>query len=413
MRLAYQAVDGAGKSVSGTTEANDVLDAIESLRRKNLFVTKIDPTAIAAEAHDAAPARRHGVRRWGRTRRMKQVALFARQLHVLVSTGTPLVDALCAMERQAKELTWRGVVGQLRLKVEQGDPLSKAMEAHPSYFDAVCRSLLAAGESGGSFDVMLDRVSSLLRKQVHTRTAIAGAMIYPSLLIVVAMAVLILMLTFVLPRFASLFQSLEVPLPPTTKFLMAISNIVRSYWWALLLGIAGVVMGVKFWLGSEQGRQVVHTVAVRGPLCGRVIRSFTVARIVRVLGVLLNGKVTVLEALGLARQTVVNVHYQKLVAAAEAAVTRGSTVSSVFANSDLVEPSLTEAIRSGEQTAQLGTLLLNMAEFLDEENEVIVRSLTSIIEPLILIGLGLLVGFIAMSMFLPLFDLTSMTQRGG
>ena len=413
MRLAYQAVDAAGKSVSGTTEANDVLDAIESLRRRNLFVTKIDPTAAAAEAHGGAPPRDRRVRRWGRTRRMKQVALFARQLHVRVSTGTPLVDALCAMERQAKEPAWKAVVGQLRLRVEQGDPLSKAMEAHPDYFDAVSRSLVAAGESGGSFEVMLDRVSSLLRKQVHTRSAIAGAMIYPSLLIVVAVAVLILMLTFVLPRFAGLFQSLEVPLPPTTKFLMVLSHIVRSYWWALLMAIVAAVVAAKFWLASDHGRQVVHSVAVRGPLCGRVVRSFTVARFVRVLGVLLNGKVTMLEALGLARQTVVNMHYQKLVVAAEAAVTRGSTVSSVFASSDLIEPSLTEAIRSGEQTAQLGTLLLNMAEFLDEENEVIVRSLTSIIEPVILIGLGLLVGFIAMSMFLPLFDLTSMTQRGG
>ena len=140
--------------------------------------------------------------------------------------------------------------------------------------------------------------------------------------------------------------------------------------------------------------------------------NFAIARIVRVLGVLVNGRVPLLEALGLTRQTAGNMHFAELVSRAEAAVTRGSTISAALTDSDLVSASLVEAIRSGEQSGQVGNLLLNMAEFLDEENEVIVRSLTSIVEPVILIVLGLLVGFVAMSMFLPLFDLTSMTQRG-
>lgn len=409
MKLAYHAYDAAGKAMIGTVEAAETFDGIEVLRRQGLFVTKIEP---AGEKGASPGGHVRGPRWLGRLRRMRHLAMFARQLHVLVSTGTPLVESLGALERQAKDGAWRKVLGDLRRRVEQGEPISRAMEAHVDYFDSVCRSLLAAGESGGSFDAMLDRLATLARKQVQIRTAIRGAMIYPCLLIVVALAVVILMLTFVLPRFASLFQSLSVPLPPTTKFLMALSEAVQTYWWAMLGGVVASGVSLQVWLRTSHGRRALHTFLVKGPLLGPIVRGFAVARIIRVLGVLVNGKVPVLESLGLARHTAGNLHYIQLVADAEHAVTRGSTISSVLAQSALVTPSLTEAVRSGEQSGQLGPLLLNMADFMDEENEIVVKSLTSILEPVILIALGLVVGFIAMSMFLPLFDLTSMTQRG-
>jgi type II secretory pathway component PulF len=407
MKLTYQAVDATGKTVSGTTDAEDMQSGMDALHRQGLYVTQINP---AAEKTEAVQSRR--LPRVGKMRRMRQVAMFSRQLHVLISSGTPLVDSLGALERQAGDAGWKSVVTQLRLKVEQGEALSKAMESHPEYFDTIARSLLAAGETGGSFDSMLDRLASLIRKQVQTRSAVRGAMIYPCLLVVVSIAVLTLMLTFVLPRFAQLFQSLDVPLPPTTKFLMMLSDGLLGYWWAVIGMLIAAVVGAYFWVGTEAGRTRIHTLLIRLPLFGPTIRNFTVARIIRVLGVLMTGKVPLLEALRLARHTAGNIHYVGLVAKAEEAVTRGSTISSVFAESDLITPSLTEAIKSGEQSGQMAGLLLNMADFMDEENEVVVKSLTSIIEPIILIVLGLLVGFIAMSMFLPLFDLTSMTQRG-
>ncbi|HXE55666.1 MAG TPA: type II secretion system F family protein [Tepidisphaeraceae bacterium] len=407
MKFAYQAYDAAGKAVSGTVEAAETLEGIEALRRQGLFATTIEPAGESGPGATNA----HRPRRFGRVRRLRLLAMFSRQVQVLVSTGTPLVETLGALTRQAKDAKWRKVVSDLRNRVEQGDSLSKAMELHPDYFDPVCRSLIAAGESSGSFDAMLDRLATLTRKQVHVYTAIRGAMIYPCLLIVVASAVLTLMFAFVLPRFSMLFQTLGVPLPPTTKFLMAISTGLREYWWAALIGVIASAGALFGWLRTQQGRYTVHTILVRGPIIGPIMRGFSTARIIRVLGVLVTGKVPLLEALQLAKQTAGNLHYSKLVADAEHAVTRGSTISSVFAESKLIEPSLTEAVRSGEQSGQIGTLLLSMADFMDDENEVIVRSLTSILEPVILIVLGVVVGFIAMSMFLPLFDLTSMTQR--
>ena len=286
------------------------------------------------------------------------------------------------------------------------------MELHPDVFDPVCRSLISAGESGSSFDQMLDRLATLTRRQMHVRNAVVGALIYPALLVLVAVGVLATMLLFVLPRFAGLFETLDVALPPTTKMLMALSEFLRSYWWTVPLGGLVAGFGGHAWVNTPGGRRSVDTIVLRLPMLGAIVKSFAVARITRVLGVLLNGKVQLLDALILARHTARNVNYVDLVKRAEDAVTKGGSMSAAFAAGNLVTPSLCEAIKSGEQSGQMGPLLLSIADFLDEDNEVVLKSLTSILEPVILIVLGLLVGFVALSMFMPLFDLTSMTQGG-
>ena len=411
MKFSYQAFDAAGKAVTGSTEANDANDAMDALRRQGLYVTTVQAASEVGAALDkaAAAARGRGIS----GRQLKNLAMFTRQLSVLMTSGTPLVQALGSLERQAADKAWRTVIVTLRTKVEEGATLAQAMESRPDVFDPVCRSLISAGESGGSFDSMLDRLATLTRRQMHVRNAVAGALIYPTLLVVVAVGVLAVMLLFVLPRFAGLFQTLDVALPPTTKMLMALSAFLRSYWWTVPLG--GLVAGFlgQAWLATAAGRRALDTACLRLPVIGPIIKSFSVARIARVLGVLLNGKVTLVDALVLARHTARNVHFVDLVARAEDAVTKGGSMSAAFATGNLVTPSLCEAIKSGEQSGQMGPLLLSIADFLDEDNEVVLKSLTSILEPVILIVLGLLVGFVALSMFMPLFDLTSMTQGGG
>jgi type IV pilus assembly protein PilC len=409
MNLAYEAIDAQGKPVAGTVDTADAAEAIEQLRRQGLFVTRI--TAAAGDAAGAKAAGRGGRRKLSGAKRLKNLAMFTRQLSVLVSSGTPLVQALGSLERQAKEKAWRDVLVALRGKVEEGATLSEAMAHQPGVFDPVCRSLIAAGESGGSFDTMLERLATMTRKQMQVRGAVVGAMVYPCLLIVIAVGVLALMLLFVLPRFIGLFEQLDAELPATTQFLVMLSNALRTYWWAIPLVGGGAFFALRTWLVTDAGRRTVDTLVLKVPMAGAIVRSFAVARITRVLGVLMAGRVPLLEALALARQTARNVRYVALVAAAEEAVTRGSTISAAFAEAeDLVTPSICEAIRSGEQSGQMGPLLLNIADFLDEDNEVVVKSLTSILEPLILVGLGLVVGFVALSMFMPLFDLTSATH---
>lgn len=408
MKLAYSGFDASGKAVSGAVEAPDAQEAAEALRRQGIYATDVRGADAISSVGPAA--QRRGFK--GRGKHLKNLAMFTRQLSVLVSSGTPLVQAMGALERQAKDAHWREVIATIRGRVEEGVPLSKAMEAYPQTFDAICRSLIAAGESSGSFDTMLERLALLTKKQLQVRGAVIGALIYPSLLILISVGVLALMLLFVLPRFAGLFDTLGVALPPTTQMLMTVSSLLRGYWWTPPLLGAALFFGVRRWMAAGMNRRLADTLTLRLPAIGAMLRNFAVARIARILGVLIVGKVPLLEALALTRQTVRNLRYVDLMTQAEEAVTRGASISGVFAASDLVSPSLCEAIRSGEESGQVGPLLLNIADFLDEENEVVVKSLTSILEPIILVFLGLIVGFVALSMFLPLFDLTSATHSG-
>lgn len=416
MRLVYRAFDRTGREVSDVIDSTGVHEAADQLRRQGLFVVElVERHAMLARAtrRDVTASAGGAATRLfagGRTAKLRDVTGFFRQLSVLVATGTPMVDAIAAAERQSPQGAWRKTLGDVRRRVEEGSALSDAMAAHPPYFDAVCRSLVAAGESGGSLDEMLRRLTMLTRQQLKIRSSVGGAMVYPILLLVVCVGVMGVMMGFVLPRFEGLFQTLGAPLPPTTRLLMDLSAAIREYWWAMIIGGAGTLFGVRAWLRSGPGRAWSHRTVVRLPVFGKVIRNFATARVVRVLGVLLEGRVQLLDALRLTRQSTGNLCYESLIARAEEEVLRGGSMSASLSTSRLIAPSVTEAIRSGEKAGQIGPVMVNLAEFMDEDNEVVLRSLTSLIEPVILIVLGVLVGFVAVSMFLPLFDLATTAQ---
>jgi type II secretory pathway component PulF len=418
MRLRYKAFDRTGRAIEDVIEANDADQARELLRRKELFATDIVPdtdrTAAGAGATSSPSSSRLARRKLVRGgKRLRRLSMFARQLHVLITSGTPLVQGLIAIERQTQSAHWRQIVGQVRARVETGMSLAEAMVASPQYFDNVSRSMISAGEFAGALGEMLERLATLTRRQLQLRTTIVGAMVYPVLLMVIGTAVMSLMLLFVLPRFGALFKTLEAPLPPTTKALLYASAFLREWWWAVLLGASSVLGVVWFWCRSVAGRNRIQGMALNLPRFGRLMRSLLTARVARLLGTLLECRVPLLDALKLTRQSTGNVHYASLVARAEDAVTRGEAVSTVLSGSDLISPPVQEALRNGELSGRLGAPLIQMADFLDEENEVIVRTLTGLLEPAILILLGALVGLIALSMFLPLFDLVAATGGGG
>jgi type IV pilus assembly protein PilC len=410
MKMTYVAFSQSGRQTAGTVEATSLQAASESLRRQGLYVTRV----VAEDAPDAAPdAGPSRARRGSQSRRLRHVAMFMRQMHALISCGTPVVQALAALERQTPAGPWRDCIADVRRRVEEGSTLSAAMDLHAEYFDNVSRSLVAAGEVSGDLSTMTDRVATITRKNLHVRTTIVGAMVYPALLMVVALSVLGVLLVVVVPKFGELFLGLDVPLPPTTQALLWLSGLVRSYWWAAIVLAVVPVVGLRMLLVSEAGRRMLDTLIIRLPQIGPVARSFITARIARLLGVLMMSHVSVLDALKLTRQSVGNRHYAALMVEAEEAVMHGNPISSAFSGTNLIAPSVCESIRSGEQSGQVGPLLVNIADFLDEENEVVLRSLTSLIEPIILVGMGILVAVVAISMFTPLFDLTSMTQQGG
>lgn len=402
MNFTYTGYDKSGKAVRGAVSAASADDARDSLRSRGVFVSDL---SAAPEGGTGAPASSGG-----NGRHLREITHFTKQLAMLVRTGTPVVDAVGVLEKQIKPGQWRDVVIDVRKRVEEGAALSVALEAHPRYFDGVCRSLVQAGESRGNLAEMLKNLADLTRQQLKVRSALVGAMVYPCLLLCISFAVVITMLVFVLPRFEGLFNSLGADIPPTTKVLMAMGQALRSYWWAALLAAGALAAGAGYYLRSATGQRQVAIALVRMPKVGAIVRSFITARIARLLGVLLEGKVSLIDALHLTRQAAGNVLYAELLAKADDVVTRGLPLSEALGDTthgELITLNVVEAVRSGERTGQVGPVLVQLADFMDEDNEVVIKSLASIIEPLILVVLGGVVGLVAVSMFLPLFDLTS------
>ncbi|MDX2146474.1 MAG: type II secretion system F family protein [Planctomycetota bacterium] len=460
MKYAYAAFDRAGRRREGTLDALNRLDAAEQLAKDGLFLADLAPikeralerpiarspgapgstsksaVPVAAAANNGASSGKgqrsnkasdapggadhrenrsltdvvrasHG--RQARKGRLSDLAAFTRQLEVLVSTGTPLVEALEASARQTRPGPWKLVVEDLRARVERGESLTTAMEAHPQWFDSVTRSLIRAGEAGGHMPELLRRLAELTRQSLRLRNALVGAMVYPCLLISISIVVMTAMIAFVLPRFEGLFKTLGGTLPPTTQLLMDASAILRQWWMLILPALGAAIFVAVVSLRSPAGIRFRDDAILRLPRVGKVVRHLMVARIVRLLGVLLESKVQLLEALELTRDATSNSNYAALLAGAQDGIIRGESLSSLLCDQRLVPPSVVEALRSGEKAGRMGPVLISVAGFLDEDNEVAVKSISSIIEPVILISLGLAVGFVALSMFMPLFDLTSAT----
>ncbi len=408
MKFLSKAYDKQGKLHKEIVEGDNEAAVRDQLRKQGLFVTELTKQRASSQASSQA---KRSISGGGK--RLKNVSGFMRQLSLMLSTGTPLMEAMQAVQRQTPPGTFHDVIATMIEKISQGAALSETMAEYPQYFDPVARSLVRAGESGGRLAPMLQRLADLSRQQEKVRSSLLGAMVYPCLLIFVAIAVLGVMVGFVLPRFEGLFQSLNAPLPPTTKIMLGFSELCREYWPALILGIAAIVVCTRMYLITDAGRKLIDRLLLGLPQLGTITRSFATARVARVLGVLLEGKVTLLESLELTRDSVTNSLYRDLIIDAEDAVAHGENISDVFERSGLIVPAVTEALRNGERTGQMAPVLNQMADVLDEDNEVLIKSLTSIIEPVILIVMGIAVGLVAMSLFMPLFDLTSMTQGGG
>ncbi|MHC4996240.1 MAG: type II secretion system F family protein [Planctomycetota bacterium] len=417
MRLNYEAYDQAGATVTDVIEARDRNDAIDQLRRDGLFVTDIQPAEASdgsvATAGEARPHVSHGAdgaRASGSgVKRLKHLSSFSRHLYVLITTGTPVIEALGAVSRQSDDEEWRAVVHGLIDHVAEGESLADAMRLQPGWFDAVYISMVSAGEQAGNLATMLNRLATLTQKRLHIRRSISGAMIYPAVLLGIGSLAGLMLLVFVVPKFTAMFATLNMELPPTTQALVFISDIVRGYWWALAIVGGALGTGLWVWANSVAGRVRLGLWTLELPIIGRIAKELITARVIRLLGTLIDSHVPVLDALSLTRSAAGNARYEGLIDNARDAVERGKEISSAFNDPGLISPSVYEAFANGEKTVQVAPLLLAVADFLDEENEVTIKSLKSVLEPILLVLLGALVAFVAISMFMPLFDLASMS----
>jgi type II secretory pathway component PulF len=406
MRLTYHAFDKSGRRVVDTLEAPNRAAATHMLRRRGLFV---------AELHTEAPTGKQGGGRKPKglgTGRLKPLVSMMQQLHILVAGGTPVVKALAAIERQTNAAAWRSAIADVRTRVEQGTPLSEAMEDNPVFFNPFCRSLVAAGEATGQLAAMLKRVADTTRNQLRLRATLLGAMMYPILLLGISLTVLVVMFVVAVPKFGELFETLDAPVPPVTEAVVSGGTWLRSSWPWVVACLAAVIAALWTAVRQPAGKRFISSTVLRLPLIGRLVRSIITARILRVLGVLLESGVGVMEALVLCRAAIGNHRYADMLRWAEDCVQRGEPMSAAFGDSFLINSSIHQAIQTAEESGQVGLMMLTMADFVDQENEIATRTLTSVMEPVILLVMGLLVGLMAFSMFVPLLDMTSVMGGG-
>ena len=410
----YQAINRSGEKVSDTVALDDESEVYGELMRRGLTPVRIERrrgeagrSLVSSHINSLLSSRnRPDPARAPR----KQLPFFTSQLAILLETGTPLAASLESIEQQVACRHWRALISQLRQHVEEGGTLASAVGTHPRIFDPLYVSMIAAGERSGQLSAILNRLAEVSRRAGRLRMKIISAMIYPALLTVIAAGALISIIFFVLPRFAGVFEEMKVDLPYTTELLMTVSAAVRQHVITTLLIIAAVVIPPILWLRSTGGRRFMARVVLDIPIAGALIRSIITARMFRLVGLLIDSSVPLVEALQLAGASTKNHLYSQLIADVRRSVLNGRGMFEVLRHSKLVSASMSEMIHTAEDNGQVGKVICMLADHLDDDNDTKIQALTSIMEPAILVFMGLLIGTVAISLVLPMFDLSRISR---
>jgi len=404
MNLTYDAIAADGARVRDSLQANSVKEAIESLRRRGLLVTSIEP------APEAKVDRRATTQRINPNTvhlRIKQLMMFTRQMAMLLKSGSSVVPAIIAVSKQMKRPEHRRMLEMMRDELEEGKPLAECLQRFPRSFDASYCAVIAAAESSATMPEMFEQLATMVNKRRSMQNRVIGALVYPALLCGLSVNIMGVMFFFVIPRFAEMFQSLDVPLPQSTKIMMAMANGLRSGWYLVAIAIGGLIATAVFLIRSDMGRQWLSNIQTRVFVVGILMSRLIQARLFRIVGTLLQAHVGLLDALTLARGVTRNDQFHRLLDRIEEAVAKGDSISSAMDRGNLINASIVQAIRTGEQSGRMGEAITYAADVMDEENSELLGTLTRLVEPVILILMGVVVGTVAISLFMPLLDMTA------
>jgi type IV pilus assembly protein PilC len=324
----------------------------------------------------------------------------------MVDTGITLASALSAIIEQEQNPSLKKVLIDLRSAVEAGEDFSAALARHPKFFDRTYVALIRVSEVTGSLPEMLDRISVYLRKQLETRNKVRAAMAYPAVMMVMAVCVTIFLLTYVLPKFTPIFESRAMQLPGPTRFLMTASAVLMDHWPWWLAGAAAVIAGAVFGIRTEQGRQAWDWIKISLPVVGSAMRKVIISRTIRTLGVMVQGGISMLDAIRLAADVSGNFFYERLWLKVLDDVTNGSEIYAALSGNPLMPATLVQMIKSGEETGKLHSVLGRVSDYYDDEVETSLKAATSLIEPLMIAAMGIVVGGIGLALLLPVFSLS-------
>jgi len=339
--------------------------------------------------------------------KLKDLAVYSRQLSVLIDAELPLIQSLGILEEQQKNTYFKNVIKTVKDDVEAGSTLNQAKRKHPKAFDDLYCNLIASGEQSGSLDIMLRRLSEFIEKTVRLRAKVKQAMIYPVAIVLFAIVVSIFLLWKVIPVFASIFRDLGAELPFLTAFIVALSDFVAKYIFLIAVGFVALIFLFRFYRNTKQGHWATDRLVLKMPLFGKLLYKVAMTRVTRTLATLISGGVPMLEALKITSTTAGNVIIEQEIVEARKLVSEGKTMSESFKQAGRFPTMMLQMINVGEATGTLDEMLSKLAEFYDEEVDAAVSALLSILEPILLIFVGGIVGGLVISMYLPIFSLMS------
>lgn len=406
MEFVYEAFDQGGKRVSDAIDAASAEDARKQLHARGLFITQVKqetagPMVEGGKGRGSIFATKPGS--------VRDLMLLTQQMCMMLRAGSRVVPALEAIGQQITKPSWRRVIAELQEKVETGSPLSVAMAEHPKIFDKTFRAITAAGESAGRTADAFERLASMTKQQQQIKVKVIGALIYPGLLLTMAVGVVAILTFFVLPRFDDLYTALDTELPWITQIMLDTSGWAMNHKIIVVLGIMIITTVPALLWRWPKFKAWLDSSLVRIPVVGALARQVILGKIIRVWGTLVESNVPLLESLELSRNVTNNKAYLAMMDDLIVAVSEGKSVGDVLTHQPLVPATLSSVIATGEQSGRMSESLMFLAGHLDEENEQSLTTLTRLVEPIILILLGMVVGVVAISLFLPLFDLTSAT----
>jgi type IV pilus assembly protein PilC len=400
--FSYSAINADGLTLDGEVHAPDVGAAREQLRVRGLLAEYLEE--LPASGEDSA-------RTVFKKVKPKTLQIFSRQFATMVEAGLNVVGSLVILEQQTDDPYFAAVVRELRADVEGGLLLSQAMARHPKIFDRLYVSMVEAGEAAGILDVVLDRVAIQIEKATQLKRRVKGAMMYPTMVLTFATLVLVGLLMFLVPVFVGIFATLNGKLPTLTQYVVNVSNLLRNDWYIIFPVLIAAFFGIKRFKKTEQGRQLWDRIKLKIPMkIGDVVLKVTMARFSRTLSTLVAAGVDIIKSLEITGQTAGNWVIENALADLRAQVHQGVPIAQPLIESDIFPPMVSQMVKIGEETGELEQMLSKIADFYEDEVDAAIATLTSIIEPLMMIMVGMMVGVIVISMYLPMFKMLSLVK---
>jgi type IV pilus assembly protein PilC len=405
--FAYKAKMLTGGITEGTIDAADQKSAVDQLRGQKLVPLEVNEEAPSIVDKIVA------LMPFKPKVKSKELVLFSRQLSTLVSAGVPLVQGLSILEEQVESKLFKGVVHTIKEDIESGQSITDALRKHPSAFEELYVSMIKAGEVGGILDVILERLSAYLESAENLRAKVKGAMMYPLVVSIIAASVTLFLLMGVIPTFSTIFAGFGAELPYITQMLINVSFFLRKAWFLVLGAPVAGIFFLKQYRKTEIGQRNLDAIMLRVPVFGILLKKVAVAKFTRTLGTLIKSGVPILQALETVAKTSGNKVIEIAIMTARESVKEGERIAVQLKKANVFPPMVVQMVAIGEETGNLDTMLSKIADFYDQEVDTAVKALTSMIEPLIIVVMGVVIGFIVIAMFLPMFELGSLAGRGG